>query len=94
MNTTCPCFEMEEIPEVDFLKEACNVYRTEEHIVKQKLFISESDDMYIALTGSNDFYYARTPKRDREYNKIFAHRGERIDGKRVKVSVYTREYIE
>lgn len=94
MEKICPCFEVAEMPDVDFLNEAFNVYRTEKHIVKQKLFESESNSMLIGMTGSNDMYYTRTAKRDRLYEKIFACRGENINGKRVKVSIYTRQYID
>ncbi len=94
MTMTCPCLEMAEMPEPDFIVEAVNVYRTAEHIVKQKLFVSKSNEMLIGMTGSSDIYYARTAKRDREYEKIFACRGENIDGRRVKIMVYTRDYVD
>ena len=54
----------------DFMVDAMNVYRTRDFIVKQVIGIRYSDVENIAVI-SNDTFYRRTKKRDREYEHIF-----------------------
>ena len=82
------------IEEVDFLQKADNVYRTSDYIVKQKICTTLDEDTLITHLISDDTYYARTQKRDAEYNVIFRERGKEIDGKRIKSSMFTRKYID
>ena len=80
--------------QVDFLQKADNVYRTSDYIVKQKICTTLDEDTLITHLISDDTYYARTQKRDAEYNVIFRERGKEIDGKRIKSSMFTRKYID
>ena len=63
----------------DFMVDAMNVYRTRDFIVKQVIGIKYSDVENIAVI-SNDTFYRRTKKRDREYERIFWER-KHINGK-------------
>ncbi len=63
----------------DFMVDAMNVYRTRDFIVKQVIGIKHSDVENIAVI-SNDTFYRRTKKRDREYERIFWER-KHINGK-------------
>ena len=63
----------------DFVVDAMNVYRTRDFIVKQVIGIKYSDVENIAVI-SNDTFYRRTKKRDREYERIFWER-KHINGK-------------
>ena len=78
----------------ELLTDTCNVYRTENYIVKQDISITTDEDTAISKSVSCDTYYLRTPERDRDYEYIFEFRGKKIDGKRIRVAMYTREYIE
>ncbi|MBQ5926624.1 MAG: hypothetical protein IIX01_01715, partial [Clostridia bacterium] len=49
---------------------------------KQKICTTLDEDTLITHLISDDTYYARTQKRDAEYNVIFGERGKEIDGKR------------
>ena len=74
----------------DFLRNASNVYRTEHFIVKQRVGVLYSTTDYNVLF-SRDIYYVRTAQRDAEYEAAFSAR-EDIDGKRLSVNTYIREY--
>lgn len=78
----------------ELLTDTCNVYRTENYIVKQDIAITTDEDTAISKSVSCDTYYLRTLERDRDYEYIFEFRGKKIDGKRIRVAMYTREYIE
>lgn len=80
----------ERIP--DFLDGATNVYRTREYIVKQCVAFGY-DELYGTYLISRDTYYRCTPKRDREFEAVFAER-KRVNGKRIPTAMYTREYID
>ena len=71
----------------DFLLGATNVYRTKNYIVKQRVTVHTDADNTSWLF-SRDTYYCRTPRRDREYEAVFA--GE---GKRIPSSMHIRMYI-
>ena len=76
----------------DFMVDAMNVYRTREFIVKQVIGIKHSDVENLAVI-SNDTFYRRTKKRDREYERIFSER-KQINGKRIPSTMYARTYVD
>lgn len=78
--------------EPDFMKDAMNVYRTRNYIVKQVVCIkrSEAEDIVVL---SHDTFYLRTKKRDCEYESIFWKR-KRIDGKRIPCTMFARTYVD
>ena len=76
----------------DFIVDAMNVYRTRDFIVKQVIGIKYSDVENIAVI-SNDTFYRRTKKRDREYERIFWER-KQINGKRIPSTMYARTYVD
>ena len=76
----------------DFIVDAMNVYRTRDFIVKQVIGIKYSDVENIAVI-SNDTFYHRTKKRDREYERIFWER-KQINGKRIPSTMYARTYVD
>lgn len=76
----------------DFMIDAMNVYRTRDFIVKQVIGIKYSDVENIAVI-SNDTFYRRTKKRDREYESIFWER-KQINGKRIPSTMYARTYVD
>ena len=76
----------------DFVVDAMNVYRTRDFIVKQVIGIKYSDVENIAVI-SNDTFYRRTKKRDREYERIFWER-KQINGKRIPSTMYARTYVD
>lgn len=79
--------------DIDFMREASNVYRTKDFIVKQVIKVAYSYELHNGLV-SIDTYYARTPKRDALYEKIFRAKGKRINGKRMTSIMYTRTYVD
>ena len=78
--------------DVEFMEDAHNVYRTKDFIVKQVLKAGYSFDTDNGLV-SVDTFYVRTPERDALYEEIFEAKGERIDGKRMQSTMYTRKYV-
>ena len=72
------------IPE--FLRGAVNVYRTKHFIVKQTLFIQESEGEDNLLI-SYDTYYRRTTKRYLTYNMAFIDKSN-SEGRRLPSSTY------
>lgn len=80
----------EKIPE--FLVGATNVYRTRGYIVRQCIALSY-DEVYGTYLLSRDTYYRCTPKRDREFESVFADR-QNLNGKRIPAAMYAREYID
>ena len=81
---------MEKIPE--FLRDATNVYRTRDYIVKQCVTLGY-DEAYGSYLFSRDTYYRCTAKRDRIYEETFSTR-ENVNGKRIHTSMYARTYID
>ena len=79
--------------DVEFMENAHNVYRTKDFIVKQVIKVAYSYELHNGLV-SIDTYYARTPKRDALYEKIFRAKGKRINGKRMTSIMYTRTYVD
>ena len=78
--------------DIDFLKNADNVCRTPEYIVKQKISLCANNrgDVH---SVSDDTYYLRTTERDFDYDCVFRSR-ENPDGKRIKTRTYLRTYID
>lgn len=76
----------------EFLKRADNVYRTRFYIVKQEVYVEQDADDNSRIF-SNDTFYLRNDKRDREYETVFARRAH-IDGKRLPSTAYTRKYVD
>ena len=76
----------------DFLKDATNVYRTKNYIVKQDLYMDINIDGQEYLY-SKDTFYIRNKKLDKLYEKFFSSRAN-IDGKRIKCTSHSRNYIE
>ena len=74
----------------DFMVNATNVYRTQHFIVRQRIGVLYSISDHNVLY-SRDTYYARTPERNAAYESLFSGKSE-IDGKRIAVAVYLREY--
>ena len=83
-----------DLANIDFLQKADNIYRTSDFIVKQKVSTSFNEETMITHLVSDDTYYARTEKRDVEYNIIFGERGKQINGKRIRSAMFTRKYVD
>ncbi len=77
---------------VDFMENADNVYRTENYIVKQTIYLSTeaSGDNVIV---SDDVFYVRTKWRDRCYEQIFSDR-KYPDGRRISSAMHMRKYVD
>lgn len=80
----------EGVPE--FCVGATNVYRTKHYIVRQCVGVQHDREENNVLF-SHDTYYARTLKRDFEYELYFRSRKNR-EGKRLPTMMYTRMYID
>lgn len=76
----------------DFIKDADNIYRTKHYIVKQFLVLDTDLELGSTII-SEDTFYKRTKKRDKEYECIFAER-KFIDGKRITATMSKRKYID
>lgn len=77
---------------IEILKEAMNVYRTKNYIVKQNFFI-EYDQSGESRIHSDDIYILRNKKLDKAFYNMFSSR-EYLDGKRVHTATYIRRYIK
>jgi len=74
----------------DFMKDAKNVYRTRNYIIKQD--ISFNYDLYGNTNiHSDDTYYLRNKKLDKEFDRIFADR-KNLNGKRICTITHTKKY--
>lgn len=69
-----------------------NAYRTKNYLVSQHIEIKHDKEEHTVLC-SYDTFYKRNPKRDANYEKFFKNRLN-LDGKRVRVAMSTRTYIE
>lgn len=77
---------------MNFIEEAINVYRTNKHIVVQKIglkFDTEDDNILYSF----DIFYQRNKHRDKEYESIFSGKSN-INGKRIKTAMYSRRYVK
>lgn len=92
MKETCESMQ-ERINEMDFLENADNLYLTDEFIVKQTFTFLDSD-LFSSILVSEDTYYARTPKRDSDYEFLRKFRDVNTPGKRVHASCYRRSYVD
>lgn len=76
----------------DFVKDATNVYRTKNYIVKQQLIIKDCGICGMQ-TFTSDTFYVRTPEREEIFNKLF--KGCVFpEGKRLPATAYVRTYIK
>lgn len=75
----------------EYLAQVTNVYRTRHYIVFQQVGICDDAEEGTFLY-SNDSYYRRTAKNDREYESAFKARYN-VDGMRIPVSTYGRKYV-
>ena len=66
-----------------------NIYRTKNYIIVQKLSVSDFNGE--AQLMSSDTFYRRTQLRDMQYEKIFACRGRKINGKRLVANIAVRK---
>lgn len=76
----------------EFLKDATNVYRTKNYIVKQLIGL-EYDSVEGANLCSYDTFYLRTKARDAEYENFFKAR-RFVNGKRLTTGLATRKYVQ
>lgn len=76
----------------DRLEMADNAYRTKNYIVTQFVGVKYDPEEDTA-TYSHDTFYRRTKQLDDLYEFAFCLR-KNIDGKRISVSMYTRQYVE
>lgn len=77
---------------LDYFNRASNIYRTNNYIVCQFLYIKAHEVIDNALFSS-DVYFKRTRKRDRYYEKLNEAKVN-IDGVRIPTNLYTRQYID
>ena len=75
-----------------FCEDAVNVYRTKKYIVKQDISI-EINDSGETITLSQDVFYERNKRRDKQFEEIFADR-KFVNGKRLPSTSYTRRYVK
>ena len=66
-----------------------NIYRTKDFIIVQKLAVRELNGE--AQLMSSDTFYRRNQLRDMQYEKIFASRGRKINGKRLVANIAVRK---
>lgn len=69
-----------------------NAYRTRHYIVFQEIGLCD-DEKEGTFLFSVDEYYRRTIKRDAEYERRFRKRDD-VDGRRIPVGTYVREYVD
>ena len=75
----------------EFVKDASNVYRTKNYIVRQVIDL-EYDSVEGVNFCSYDTFYLRTKARDAEYESCFRSRRQ-LNGKRLKTGLATRNYV-
>lgn len=75
-----------------FMRDAVNVYRTKQYIVKQNISMgyNERDGKTVI---SHDTFYKRTPARDQQYDMFFSGLRNH-NGKRIPTFAYTRRYVD
>lgn len=76
----------------DFMMNATNVYRTDNYIVKQELYLDFDIDNQDFLY-SKDTFYIRNKQIDKIYDFIFDGRTN-INGKRIPSKSHQRKYIK
>ena len=69
-----------------------NAYRTRYYIVFQEIGLCDDEEMGTFLF-SVDGYYRRTKQRDADYERRFRKRKD-VDGQRIPVGTYIREYVD
>lgn len=76
---------------IDFIKDASNVYRTKNYIVRQILSIEVIDAATVVY--SRDTFFKRTKLRNAQYN--FIHNIQKgFNNKRVPATMTTRIYVD
>lgn len=79
------------VDEIDFIKDASNVYRTKNYIVRQILSIEVIDAATVVY--SRDTFFKRTKLRNAQYN--FIHNIQKgFNNKRVPATMTTRIYVD
>ena len=76
---------------IETIKNSDNVYRTKKHIVAQEISF-EVNACGENRIFSNDTYFVRNKKIDKEFEFAFKDR-KFINGKRVHSTIYVRHYI-
>ena len=79
------------VKEMDFMRGATNVYRTNNYIIRQQLSIEVIDS--ITVIYSKDTFFARTKVRDAQYEFVNSF-AKCVNGKRVHASMTTRTYVD
>ena len=77
---------------LDYFNKASNVYRTNNFIVCQFLYVKAHEVIDNALFSS-DVFFKRTRKRDKYFVKLNEAKVN-IDGVRIPTNLYTRKYVE
>lgn len=77
---------------LESIKTTINTYRTSKYIIVQKLELI-TDVFSHSEVISHDTYYKRNKWRDKKYETEFKER-KRINGKRLKCSMYSKVYVE
>lgn len=80
------------LAEMDFMKDACNVYRTEHYIIRQELSIEVIDAETVVY--SKDTFFKRTKRRDAQFRFVYSFKDEKYKGKRVPATMTTRTYVD
>lgn len=75
----------------DFMVDATNVYRTDNYIVKQDLYLDYDIDNQDFLY-SKDTFYLRNKQIDKLYEIIFSDRKD-LNGKRIPAKSHQRKYV-
>lgn len=81
---------MKSMPE--FIKDAMNIYRTKNYIVKQNVSVCSTETNGISVV-SIDTFYSRTSARNKAYEEFFRKR-KNINGKRIPTTMYSHSYVE
>ncbi|MGN1223200.1 MAG: hypothetical protein ACI4T1_03625 [Christensenellales bacterium] len=75
---------------IDFMKEASNVYSTKQYIVAQSISFFEIENGSYTITL--DRFYKRTKERDKDYSNLFM-KNKIVSGGRIKCNVTKRVYF-
>lgn len=75
----------------DVLVDANNVYRTRYYIIKQNISVSTDSDGNTNI-HSDDVYYLRNKKLDKQFDECFADR-ILLNGKRLHTTTHTKRYV-
>lgn len=75
----------------DFMLDADSIYRTKIYIIRQIFVVDRNldDDNHLI---SQDTFFARTRKRDKQYEALFSDK-HNINGKRLPCTMCNRKYV-